>query len=735
MVRSNITVASDLARTSRDGEVVGLCGICPAGCLNYIQLIDGKIERMRPIKGHPYSMVCTRGSRASEIVYSPDRVLFPQRRVGKRGEGKYERISWDQAYDEIVRSLHSIADEYGPQAVAMYTGRGNFEFGLNETFAPSGTVESSANSVLFPFGSPNTSGVGSLCYVSYGIFASNACFGDYMRNMDEDIDHSDLVLIWGGNPATDSPPRNLRRVRDAQRQGAKVIVIDHRENETARALHAEWIGVRPGTDGALALGAIHVLLEDDLYNHDFAENWTHGFSELRDYVSRFTPEYVAEITWVPAEKIRALAYAVGTAKACSIVTYTGLEYSNSGLQSIRAIWILQALAGHLDVPGGKVFKSSDRSRLRRLLTEPPKNSPRPIGAEEFPLYREMRNEAHASLFPRAILENRPYALRGLFISGSSIITSWPAPHLWRKALSSLDLLVVINRFPTADSLYADIILPATTLFEIESYMIHDDRLILRQRIISPLGEARNDYLIFSELADRLGYGHLWPCTEEAMINYAIQDTGISVDDLRQHPEGISLPMPEKTYLKYKSGKLRRDGKPGFETPSGKFEINSTWLSKLGYDGLPIYIEPREGPLADPELAREFPLVFNSGARTNFDFRSQHHNIPSLVSMYPYPLVHLHTHDAQQRGIKNGDEVYVKTKRGQVIYRACVSDRIVPGVVEVNMGGGGPLGPGAWQEANVNELTDPDNYDEISGFPVFKALLCDVVKKSIHGSDD
>lgn len=595
-------------------------------------------------------------------------------------------------------------------------------------FAPAGPSESSANAVLFPFGSPNSTGVGSLCFVSYGMIAPQSCFGTHMRHMYEDLDHADLILVWGENPVTDSSPINLKRLRQAQKRGARLIVIDHRRSETVHATKAEWIGIRPGTDGALALGAIHVLIAEDLYDHEFVENWTHGFAELRDYVRQFTPERVQEITWVPAHKVRELARAMARARGCSVLTYTGLEYSNSGVQAIRAMFTLQALAGHLDVPGGKLFLMPDRLQLNRHVTEPPAQAPKPIGADEFPIYYEVRKEAHGALLPRAILEDKPYPLRAMIISGSSLITSWPNPALWRKALAALDFLVVINRFPTADTQYADIFLPATTHFEIESYMIYGSHVQLRQRVIEPLGEARNDYLIFAELAQRLGYGHLWPQSEEEMIAYALKDTGVSIEDLRRHPEGITYPQPPMRYRKYRTGELRADGQPGFETPTGKFEITSEWLRGHGYDALPVYVEPKEGPLASPDLAREYPLVFNSGARSLYAFRSQHHNIPSLVARHPHPLVHLHPADAAARGIKDGDPVWVISPRGKVPFTARVTGDIVRGAVEANMGGGGPLGPQTWQQANVNELTDLDNLDPISGFPVYKALLCDVIPR-------
>ena len=708
-------------------EVRSICGVCPAGCGVTVHLCDERIERLTPLKDHPCGIVCPRGARAGDIVHSEDRLLYPQRRIGERGDGRYERITWDEAFELWVGQLHRIADKFGPEAIAIYTGRGNFEFALNEFFSPSGTSESSANAVLFPFGSPNAVGIGSLCYAAHGMIAPQALFGAHLRDIFEDIDNADLILVWGANPATDSPPINLRRIKRAKDRGVPVIVIDHRRNETARAVDAEWIGDRPGTDGALALGMIAVLIEENLFDRPFVEQWTHGFADLKAYVRPFTPERVEAICGVAARRVRALARQIAAASGCSFVMYTGLEYSNSGVQAVRAAWTLQALAGHLDVAGGKQFRMPDRLRLHRPTVDPPATGRKPLGAEEYPLYFETRNEAHATLLPRAILQGTPYPIRSMIISGASVITAWPDPGLWRRALRALDFLVVINRFPTADSQLADLILPATTMFEIESYMIHDGLVQLRSRVMDPLGEARNDYLIFAELAQRLGYGHLWPQTERAMVERAVADCGISIKQLRAHPEGVPFKVPQRRHRNYRTGQLRTDGRPGFQTPTGKFEIASEWFRRHGYEPLPAYTEPTEGPLGAPQLAERYPLVLNTGARTQSAFRSQHHNIPSLVARQPRPWVHLHRRDAQARGIGDGDEVLVISPRGKVRYWARVSDDVVEGVVEANMGGGGPLGPAEWRQANVNELTDMDNRDPISGFPVFKALLCDVVR--------
>jgi anaerobic selenocysteine-containing dehydrogenase len=242
-----------------------------------------------------------------------------------------------------------------------------------------------------------------------------------------------------------------------------------------------------------------------------------------------------------------------------------------------------------------------------------------------------------------------------------------------------------------------------------------------------MGEAKNDYLILAELAKASGYGDRYPQTEEAMLQFVFDKSPVSLEQLKSKPEGLSLPSPPMVYEKYKRGILRKDKKPGFETPSGKFEISSTLLRQYGYTPLPIYQEPTEGPIGSPEVAKEFPLVLTTGTRIQSAFRSQHLNIPGLLKLQDKPNILIHPEDAEPRGVRDGDRVWVKTKRGRVPFYAKVTERITKGVIEANMGGGGPLQPKAWKEANVNELTDPENRDPISGFPVFKALLCEVEK--------
>ena len=706
----------------------GLCGICPAGCWVEVSLRDGKLVDIRADRSHPLGMICRRGDHAAEIIYSEHRLRYPMRRTGPKGTHQFERITWDEAHNTIVSNLNLIKEESGPEAAAIYTGRGAFELSLCDMYQPKGVAVSSASNVLFPFGSPNTMGVGALCYVSFAMIAPHVTMGRMLVNMFVDMENSDLLVIWGANPATDSPPLDMYRLEAAAARGARIVVIDPRRTETVTRTGAQWIPIRPGTDGALALSMIAVMIEEELYDEQFAAVWCHGFEELEQYVQHFTPEVTEKTTGVPAETIRSLAREIAGTQGAAPVMYTGLEYSDSGIQAIRAVLTLFSLAGQLDVPGGiGLAMVGTHFPVNRSTNIENPDIALAAARDKYPVYSHYRGESHAAGLVLSVLQGEPYPIRGLIVHGASLLTSWPETPVWKKTLAGLDFMVCIDRQMTADMAYADIVLPATTMFEIDSYMVYGPIFRLREKLIEPVGEARNDYLIMAELAERLGYGHLFPQSEEEMIRHALDGSGMTLEDVKEAGGWVKIPTPMMEYRKWEKGGLRPDGKPGFDTPTGLFEIDSTILGDFGYEPLPRYIEPREGPVAAPDVAKRYPLVFNSGARPHTDFRSQHHGIEGLARDNPEPAVELNEADAAERGIQSGDLVQVETPRGAVKFRAVVTDSIVKGAIECNMGGGTPVGSVAWQTRNVNDLTDLANCDEISGFPVYKALLCEVVR--------
>src|SRR5665647_2845462 len=533
-------------------EKRALCGICPAGCwvvVNYDA--EGKLAAVRADESSELGIICKLGEQSPDIVYSADRLQYPMRRKGPKGTFEFERISWDEAYDTIVEKLHQIKANFGPEANAVYTGRGSFELSMCDIFQPKDVAVSSASSVLFPFGSPNTLGVGSLCYVSFAMIAPHVTMGGMLINMFSDIENAQLVVVWGANPATDCPPLDLNRILKARERGAELVVIDPRRAETAVESGADWVPIRPGTDGALALGMINVLVEEELYDEHFALEWTVGFDDLCSYVQHFRPEAVEVITGVPAGKIRELARRIASSRGDCPIMYTGLEYSDSGVQAIRAVFTLWALAGQLDVPGGLLFRMKENifpQNRSRLIPNP--DVRKALGRDRFPVYSAYRGESHAIALPEAVLKGEPYPIRTLVVLGGSLITAWPQPAIWRKTLEALDFLVCINRYHTADSAYADIVLPAATYYEITSYMRFGALFKIRERLVASQGEARNDFLILAELAQRLGYGDLYPQSEEEMLRFALQPSGFSLEEARAAGGEVRVPTVMMQYKKW-----------------------------------------------------------------------------------------------------------------------------------------------------------------------------------------
>lgn len=712
----------------------GICGICfhSPGCGAIVHFDnDGRIERLSPDPEAPAGKVlCPIADSAREIVYSDKRLKQPLKRIGPKGSYDFEPITWDEAYDIIVDRLNDLKKTHGPETVGFYAGTGSYERAFKDVFQLKGSEIYLASSILFPFGSPNTFGVGAPCYTSLGVLAPKLTMGCRHIDMFSDVDNSDLILVWGTDPSRSTPPEMFQRIRIAAEEGAEVIVIDPRKTRAAELPGSQWIPIRPGSDGALALGLAHVLIRDDLYDHDFVEKWTEGFKAFADYVKGFTPAYVSEITGVPEDTIEDLAENIVEAEGASYVMYTGLEYTKSGVQNIRSVMVLWALAGQLDVPGGRCFLGNDRMiplAASRQLEIP--DADRSIAGGRFPVYSHFcGGEPHANLLPRAILEGDPYKIRSLFVLGASLLTSWPTPERWRKALSELEFLVCIDLQLTADAAYADIVLPATTAFEQESYCYYGNALRFRERMIDPVGQARPCYDILTGLAQRLGYGDLYPRGTRELLDYILSESGFTYDDLMQADRKV-LRMPGRPmeYRKWEKGLLRKDGQPGFDTPSGKFEISATVLEQYGYDGLPKYEESEETPLSRPDLLKKYPLILGTGPFKP-DMKSCFRAIPRFIEKYPCPLIEINPEDARERNIQNNDAVSVKTPRGSVILQAMVTDTIMPGFVYAQVGGGGPLGPEAWQQANANTLTDLDQFDPISGFPVYKTLLCQVKKK-------
>ena len=713
--------------TKESTFVEGICGICPGACAVEIEMKDGKIENLKPSEKHGPSAICLRGAKAKAVVYSEDRLKTPLIRTGEKGTYEFREATWEEAIEYAAKGFNKIKDTYGPQALVSHVGRGGFDKAFDD-FMSISMPDGNLNGFFAPLGSPNGGSVGSLCYVAFGIFAPYTTMGLKGPEISPDFDNADTIFNWGANPPTGSPPFLNNKLKALRKKGTRIVTIDHYDSIMSRNSDEAFF-VRTGSDIFLIMGLIKYLVEENKYDKEFVEGYTYGFDELVDYAKTFSLDRVLEETGLSEEDFCRIGELISRDRV-SLNTYTGLEYTNSGVQSIRSLYSLWAIAGHLDKKGGillskpKNYKPFPKDKVGHNYKI------RAIGEKEFPLFHKLTNQPQMIRFPEAVLNEDPYKVAGLINIGSAMTYAYPNTKKYVEALKKLEMHVVVDRFMTNDCKYADVVLPSTTHFEDETYVVYPGMVRRRKRIIEPIGQARTDILILHDIAEKMGFGEYYPADEEDIIRTRFGHMPEVMEKLLAGEEFVEVPMKkaEPIYEKYNTGGLRDcDDKPGFNTPTGKFEFKSTILESYGYEGLPVYTEAQEGRENTPNLYEKYPLILNSGARIQTTFRSQHLNIADLVKIQENPLVHISREDAEARSIEDGDKVRVSSPRGSIIMEARISSGLRKGDTEINVGGGQDSQLGLWKDANVNFLTDERNQDPISGFPVFKHLLCQVEK--------
>ena len=694
-------------------ELAAICGICPHGCWVRAYVNEGELVAVAADPDARFGNLCERGRLAPKIVYSSDRIRTPLVRSGPKGKIEFRESTWDEALDRIAEQFMDIRNRYGAHALASYMGAGTLEDGLSSFF----------KKVLEPFGSPNDIDCGSVCYVSSRILAPLTTFGIEADALTPDFENADSIILWGTNPLKDGIPDKVKRIREARSKGALIIVVDPRRSGFARKADL-WVPLLPGTDGALALALINIIIQRKWFVRGFVEQWTLGFDELASYASAFTPERTGKICGIDPALILRLAEAFAPGLRAAIDFYSGLEYAPSGVQNTRALYSLIALSGNLDIDGGLCIHAYPHAIFNEYEYDP---AIPPLGAREFPLFYALAGRAHISGLPDAVLHDDPYPVRGLLIVGGSPYLSYPDPARWKQVYDQLDFMAVVDRFMPEEAAWADVILPAATYYEIDSYQLYRDHVRMRHRIIEPVVEARNDSMILSSIAERLGCGSSFPASEEEIVDRAFADRPELLRILKDGPGVARLPFAERRTLKYQSGHLRSDGKPGFPTPSGKFEFVSVLLGRHGYDGLPVYTDPRALSSADDDSL----LMLTTGARTRKRFNSQYLDLRELT-LNREPALEINAIDAVTRGIKNGDNVFLRTNLGEIVLEACVTTGICQGTVHAPFGGGSSRHHGLWRQAHVNSVIPSHVKDPISGYPVVKAVMCNVAKVDTDG---
>jgi anaerobic selenocysteine-containing dehydrogenase len=655
---------------------------------------DEKAVKIEGLESHPLNKgeLCPRGEAALENIYSPERLKYPMKKVN----GTFERISWDQALDEIAAKLNRLKEEFGPQVLGVFSG----SIGV-ENLEMAGLVQR----FKAAFGSPNFFSVESVCY-RMRIRTRQITFGKYPT---EELD-SNLYILWGHNPEESDFPLNLA-LKENMKKGAKLVVVDPKRIPLADKADM-YLRIRPGTDGAMALAMIHVIINEKLYDEEFVEKYTLGFDKLVPHVQRFTPEWAQEITWVPAEDIRKLARLFATTKGASIYQGTCTQdQTANGTQNSRAFAVLQTITGNINTPGGWVI--SPRLPLGNAGMKVERE---PLGADTYPLFFEVWGRKSPYGVVTMVPESIPDKLKAFLVVGGNPLITMPDTNAFTEAFRKLDLLVVHDLFMTQTGQEADYVLPACSHLEkwgvAYTYNVCHclPYLMLRKKCIEPLHESWSEWKLLTELSKRLGMGDLFPWkSEEEFVAFELGPSGLSFDYLlNEKPEGDYY--QEKTY-----------GIPDdlFRTPSHKIEIYSDALEKVGANPLPDYQEPHRSPLSlDVDTLKKYPLILSTGNRNYYYTHSQHRNIQKLREKVPEPFVEMGTETARKHGLQEGDKVTVATNRGQVTMKLRVNERVAEGVVLVPHGWGG--------ESNVNLLTDTQCRESIMGYPEMKSLMCNVM---------
>ncbi|MBI4296161.1 MAG: molybdopterin-dependent oxidoreductase [Chloroflexi bacterium] len=674
------------------------CILCVFGCGVNAYVEDGRLVKVEGMKEHPLNqgILCPRGGHLVDYVYSPDRLMHPL----KKKDGDWAQITWDEALDTIAGKLQGIKDEFGAHALALFCGSIGVE-----------NYELTAFARRFSgaFGTPNFLTVESNCYRSR-ILAHQLTFGTFFL---EEPENAKCILLWGHDP-NNSKLAWARIITRALDNGVKLIVINPKR--TALAKRGEWVPIRPGTDCALALGMLNVIISEELYDKELVAHRTLGFDRLVEHVKQYPPEKVAEITWVPAEQIRQIAREFASAESgCIIQGICALDQQNNGLQTNRAVALLQAITGNVDKPGSWVVVP-----FPRLANLNIKVDEKPIGAVEHPLFYSLWGRTapygHTMYFPEAVLNGKPYPIKAMIVTGGNPALTLPDSVIMKEALEKLDLLVVMDLFMTETAKLADIVLPACSCMErmgigyIYAVTSGIPYLMLRKRVIEPLGECWPDWRFWSELGWRLGYGDAFPWrTDEEVVEYWLKPSGITLQQLAaEHPEGLFFDT--KKYDLLQSSSLR--------TPSGKIELYSQALADSGYGPLPTHVEPTYSPISTPDLANEYPLILVTGARQIQYTHAQMRNIAALKKLAPEPMAEIHPDTARKYGIADGDRISVETKDAAITIKAKVTEDMMPGVISL---------PHGWAEANCNLLTSLEPREPVTGYSQFKGLLCRIRK--------
>lgn len=695
------------------------CKSCHGGCRVIAHLENGRVVKLEgDTNSLTFGTLCAKGLASVQELYNPNRITKPLKRVGERESGAWKEISWREALEIIVNKIREFVKEYGSSSILVGQGTGRGYNRYTFRFARS-------------LGTPNVLLPAHFCYgprlAAFGVTVGGRLYCDY-HGWGEIFPKT--IVHWGKqleytNADGEMAVWFLRALDKAEH----FILIDPRA--TAVAHRADlWLPVRPGTDAALALGMLNVILNEELYDRDFVENWTFGFDKLKKRVEDYPPEKVSEITWVPAEKIKEAAEIFATEKPGCIQIGQALEAGNNSIQTLRAIICLLAITGNIENPGGMVnWLPSPAGPMEDFALEVPAPRELPMGAEKYKLLAMPPFAmCHFETVCRDLLEGEK-KIKVAHFQGTNPILAYANSKEVLEALMNIDFIYVIDLYmsPTAE-LLADLFLPAAHWLEIDDIYDEHPRFFISAivKAVEPKGDAWADNKIFLELGKRLAPEYWWFKDVEDMLDYQLRKAGITWKEFKKL--GFLATTGKVHYYKYKTEYWRKGG--GFPTPTGKVELYSTILESLGYDPLPNYLEPNESPYSTPDLYKEFPLILTTGGRLPYYFHSQYRQNAWLRELQPYPEVQIHPETAEKYGIKEGDWVWIETPRGKIKQKAKFFAGMDPRIVVVQASWYYPelkANLGAFI-SNANVLTsNKPPFDPCIGSTTFRALLCRIRK--------
>jgi len=652
--------------------------------------------------------LCSRAVASLERLYHPGRLTYPLRRAGERGSGKWERITWEDALNEIAEKLLRARDTSGTESVALVKG---FYDRHADFVSRLGNV----------FGTPNVASIDNTCYVP----SATGRLMTYGFDGVPDLNGSpECVMCWGNsaNPAV--------------KEGVKLIVVNSLRTAAARKADI-WLQPRPATDLALALGILNVIINEKRYDHDFVSSWTTGFTRLEEHVQPYTPESVSEITWVPAEAIVAAARLFTSYRHACLMTGNASEDTYNSTQFARAIAIIQAICGLLDIPGGTIEtqgaiknEATSEDILRQEL--PAKKERIKLGSEHgyFPpsdLWHSIASkpvEIHPQHLLTAILEGQPYKIEVIGVMGSNPLLTWSNSRRVYDAFMKAPFSFVSELVMTPTAALADIVLPVASYLETNGVVVSSlgsgVTFLQAQQKVVQVGECLSNQEIVIKLAEKLGLGRFFWKDLGSYLDAYLAPVGVTFSELCRMPKMITSATRYRKYVD-----------KGFNTPSGKVEIYSSLCAKWGYEPIPIYHEPDETPASRPELVEEYPLVLTNAHEAHY-IHSQDRYLETFRREKPEPLVIVNPATAAKFGISEGDMVYIENKRGRIKQKAALSQDIMPGVICVGHGWWFPERGASelygWDEANVNILTDDSPpYSPEMGSPRMRGFLCKMYK--------